>query len=72
MSRRPSWFDRLRKSRRVREMGGLLLCLLSLASALAVLSYDAADATWFSQGAPDANGTVRNWIGVVGAEIAEG
>ncbi|TDI47001.1 MAG: DNA translocase FtsK [Acidobacteria bacterium] len=72
MSRRPSWFDRLRKSRRVREMGGLLLCLLSLASALAVLSYDAADATWFGQGAPDANGTVRNWIGVIGAEIAEG
>lgn len=72
MSRRPSWFDRLRKSRRVREVGGLLLCVLSLASALAVLSYDAADATWFGQGAPDANGTVRNWIGVVGAEIAEG
>ena len=71
MSRRSNWVDRLRKSRRVREMGGLLLGLVSLISVLAVLSYDAADATSFGQGAPDADGTVRNWIGIVGAEVAE-
>jgi len=71
MSRRSSWFDRLRKSRRAREAGGLLLCLVSLAAALAVLSYDASDTTSFGQGAAETDGTVRNWIGVVGAEIAE-
>ncbi len=71
MSRRSNWFDRLRKSRRAREMGGLLLGLVSLVSVLAVLSYDAADTTSFGQGAAGADETVRNWIGVVGAEVAE-
>ncbi|NIL99505.1 MAG: DNA translocase FtsK [Acidobacteria bacterium] len=69
MSRRKNWFDRLRKSRRAREAAGLMLGLLSLVSLLAVLSYDAADATSFGQGNGD--GAVRNWIGIVGAEIAE-
>ena len=71
MTRGSSWFDRLRRSRRARELGGLLLCLVSLAAVLAVLSYDASDATSFGQGAADTDGTVRNWIGVIGAEIAE-
>jgi S-DNA-T family DNA segregation ATPase FtsK/SpoIIIE len=71
MSRRANWFDRLRKSRRAREMSGLLLGLVSLISMLAVLSYDAEDATSFGQGTSGADGTVGNWVGVIGAEIAE-
>ena len=70
MSRRSNWWDRLRKSRRAKEMGGLLLGLVSVVSFLSVMSYDAADATSFGH-APGTDGPVRNWIGVVGAEIAE-
>jgi S-DNA-T family DNA segregation ATPase FtsK/SpoIIIE len=71
MSKKTHWFERLKKSRRARELAGLLLCLASVASILAVLSYDVADATWFGQSSPTTDGTVRNIIGVVGALVAE-
>jgi S-DNA-T family DNA segregation ATPase FtsK/SpoIIIE len=59
----------LRKKRWFDEVAGLLLLLFTAMAALALVSYDAADATWFHT-QPAAQPAV-NWIGRVGATLAE-
>ncbi|HKQ61284.1 MAG TPA: DNA translocase FtsK 4TM domain-containing protein, partial [Candidatus Polarisedimenticolaceae bacterium] len=57
------------KSRRLQELGGILVCIGALVAALALLSYDAEDATWFHR---QADGVApHNWIGRFGATVAE-
>lgn len=52
------------------ELAGMLLLVLAVLSMLSLLSYDARDPSWFHHlGGPDAP---RNWIGRVGANLAEG
>ena len=59
----------LRKKRWFDEVAGLLLLLFTAMTALALVSYDAADATWFH--AQPATHPAVNWIGRVGATLAE-
>jgi S-DNA-T family DNA segregation ATPase FtsK/SpoIIIE len=59
----------LRKKRWFDEVAGLLLLLFTAMTALALASYDAGDATWF-HAQPGASAAV-NWIGRVGATLAE-
>ena len=59
----------LRKKRWFDEVAGLLLLLFTAMVALALVSYDASDATWF-HAQPEAQPAV-NWIGRVGATLAE-
>ncbi len=56
--------------RRLKEVVGLLLLALGLVILLALLSYDGRDSTWFSR-LPGPS-TERNWMGGVGASLAEG
>ena len=63
--------DRLRQSRLLKELGGLLTLVLALVSLLALLTYSGSDPTWFKhRPAPESSG-VDNWIGIVGANLAE-
>ena len=59
---------RLWKNRRVRELSGLLVVVFALASLLSVLSYDGSDRSWSQTGVA---GSTSNWIGPVGANLAE-
>lgn len=61
--------DRLTGSRRANEVAGLLLLVLALVSLLALLSFAATDATWFNR--QEAGVPTQNWIGRVGATLAE-
>jgi S-DNA-T family DNA segregation ATPase FtsK/SpoIIIE len=59
----------LSKSRRLNDLLGVLYLSASAAILLSILSYDASDATWFNrqpEGVP-----VLNWVGRVGATMAE-
>src|SRR5882672_10852160 len=58
--RKKRWFD---------EVAGLLLLLFTVIAACALWSYDGTDATWF-QRQPGLHGAA-NWIGRVGATLAE-
>ena len=57
-------------SRRLNELVGILLLALGLVTLFALLSYSAADPTWFSR--PPGPAAQRNWMGGVGASLAEG
>jgi S-DNA-T family DNA segregation ATPase FtsK/SpoIIIE len=59
----------LLSNRRMNQIAGLLLVVLALVSLLALLSYTEADATWFRSQPVDHH--TRNWMGRVGATIAE-
>ncbi|HVQ35777.1 MAG TPA: DNA translocase FtsK 4TM domain-containing protein [Candidatus Bathyarchaeia archaeon] len=59
----------LRKKRWFDEVAGLLLLLFTAMTALALATYDAADATWFH--AQPAASAAANAIGRVGATLAE-
>ncbi|HJQ97511.1 MAG TPA: DNA translocase FtsK 4TM domain-containing protein [Candidatus Polarisedimenticolaceae bacterium] len=59
----------LRKKRWFDEVAGLLLLLFTAMTALALATYDAADATWFH--AQPAAAAAANAIGRVGATLAE-
>jgi S-DNA-T family DNA segregation ATPase FtsK/SpoIIIE len=61
--------DRLLGNRRFNEALGFLLIVLAVVSLLALLSYSAADATWFNS--QPGGVETRNWIGPVGASLAE-
>jgi S-DNA-T family DNA segregation ATPase FtsK/SpoIIIE len=58
--RKKRWFD---------EVAGLLLLLFTAITVLALVSYESTDATWF-QRQPGLHGAA-NWIGRVGATLAE-
>jgi len=61
--------NRLRQSPHTREAVGLILCVLGLFCLGALLSYDAADSSWFSRST--AAGSGHNWFGWFGATLAE-
>jgi S-DNA-T family DNA segregation ATPase FtsK/SpoIIIE len=62
--------ERLRKHRGLGEVGGLLLLLLALLSFAALVSYDSQDPSYGFHARPYA-GATANWIGRVGATMAE-
>jgi S-DNA-T family DNA segregation ATPase FtsK/SpoIIIE len=62
-------FSKLRKKGWFDEIAGLLLLLLTAITISALASYEGADATWF-QSQPLAH-HAANWVGRVGATIAE-
>ncbi len=57
------------QNKRVREVGGLILIVLGIVSALSILSYTAGDPTWFNH--QPTNPPTHNWFGAVGANLAE-
>ncbi len=59
----------LRKSRWFGELVGILLLFLAVITILSLLSYDARDPTWFYR--LPASRPVSNWVGRVGAILAE-
>ena len=59
----------LRDAKRLNELVGILLILLGLVSLLALLSYSHTDPTWFKRQPQDL--PTQNWIGRVGATLAE-
>ncbi|MCP3902285.1 MAG: DNA translocase FtsK [Planctomycetes bacterium] len=59
----------LRDNRRFRELIGLLALVFGAFSLLALLSYRGVDPTWFDSRAVD--GPVGNWMGSLGAFVAE-
>ena len=63
--------DRLRQSRLLKELGGILLLVFALVSLLALLTYSGTDATWFERRPATESPGVDNWIGIVGAHLAE-
>src|SRR4029453_5851347 len=62
-------FADLRKKRWFDEVAGLLLLLFTAITILALLSYRGSDATWFH--AQPGVAPAANWIGRVGATLAE-
>ncbi len=57
------------QNKRVREVGGLILIVLGVVSALSILSYTAGDPTWFNH--QPTNPPTHNWFGALGAMLAE-
>ncbi len=60
---------RLKDQRRTGELLGIALLGLALLSILSIASYDQFDRTWFHY--RGSSGPVHNWIGLVGATLAE-
>ncbi|HXV76279.1 MAG TPA: DNA translocase FtsK [Candidatus Polarisedimenticolaceae bacterium] len=60
---------KLRDARHVSELLGMLVILFGVVSLLALLSYSQADSTWFKLQPDDL--PTANWIGRVGATLAE-
>jgi S-DNA-T family DNA segregation ATPase FtsK/SpoIIIE len=63
--------DRLKSHHGVKEVAGLLLLLLALLSIAALVSYDPHDPSYGFHARPGA-GATSNWVGRVGATLAEG
>jgi S-DNA-T family DNA segregation ATPase FtsK/SpoIIIE len=58
-------------NRRLNELIGFLLCVFALLLVLALASYSPLDPSWNSASALTGSHAARNWIGVVGAYVAD-
>jgi DNA segregation ATPase FtsK/SpoIIIE, S-DNA-T family len=59
-------------NRRLNELVGFLLCVSALLLFLALASYSPLDPSWNSASVLTGSHAARNWIGVVGAYLADG
>src|SRR5271163_1490243 len=59
-------------NRRLNELVGFLMCVSALLLFLALASYSPLDPSWNSASVLTGSHAARNWIGVVGAYIADG
>jgi len=58
-------------NRRLNELVGFLLCVSALLLFLALASYSALDPSWDSASVLTGSHSARNWIGIVGAYVAD-
>jgi S-DNA-T family DNA segregation ATPase FtsK/SpoIIIE len=59
-------------NRRLNELIGFLMCVSALLLFLALVSYSPLDPSWNSASTLTGSHAARNWIGVVGAYVADG